>query len=517
MKTIEKNDTNEAALLAGAGLLDVEGVLASAMIGLEPGVKLGRRARGYRLMPRPARGPGAEAVIYMKGPGIKQLSTGCTDEAGARRFMAYYILQQEATSRGHKFPRMVPLVAVIEFAIKHFEPLKGAGNRAFKNYQDMKFQWGMLLRFGEGARLGDINTSWCKDYVAWRQHDEDHFDGPPPTPFQRRPVSLSQIHNDLVSLDKAIGAFYTEYQLSWRPTLFIPERDKGRLRWLDKSELLRIIGAIHGRIWDHETGDWLWETFTDPTTGGTGRRLVLRDEDERRRRRIIGYALFLFGTVTGTRITALCRQRWSPSDRFGWIDLERGILHRAGFSIDPEQGKPQTSTEIPQFLLRRMRRWYKQDQAIGATHLIHKEDGSPYRTTPRKTWDAIIADAGLGADVTFHVMRHTCCTMLLALGYSVDDAAEYVGMHPATFRRTYGHPSGSGAARVARGLDLKGTLGSLPNRDDAGVPTLAAQDASAPRRQEPRTRVRKPMSATTRAKIGSAMKGIHARRRAARR
>lgn len=514
MKTIGNTEVSDAALLTGAGLLDVEGVMASVMIGLDPKVKLGRRSKGFRLMPRPARGPGAEAMIYMKGPGVRLMSTGCTHEDEAKRFMYNYILQREAMSRGHMVPRFVPLVDVIEFAIKHFQPLKGASHRAFKNYNDMKFQLGMVLRFGTGVALGDITTSWCKDYAAWRQHDEDHFDGELPVPFQRKAVSQTQIHNDLVSLKKAIKAFAKDHQLSWQPELFIPQRDKGRLRWLDKSELHRVIGAIHGRIWDHETGDWLRETFTDPVTGDSITRLVLRDDAERGRRRIIGNPLFVFGTVTGTRISALCNQRWNPSDRFGWIDLERGILHRTGFAVDKEKGKPQTCTAIPHFLLKRLRRWRAQDQVIGATNLIHKEDGSPYRTTPKKTWDAIMSDAGLGDDVTFHVMRHTCCTMLLALGYSVDDAAEYVGMHPATFRRTYGHPTGSGAARVARGLDRAGTLGHLPDRNDDD--DEQALSAPAPRKQRPRARVRKPMSSTTRAKIGGAMKGIHARRRAAR-
>jgi integrase len=515
MTIIGTTDTGVAALLTRADLLDVEGVLSSAMIALEPSVKLGRRAKGYRLVRRPARGPGAEAMIYMKGPGIKQISTGCTDEAGAKRFMSNYILQQEATSRGHVFPRMVPLVAVVEFAIKQFQPLKGASNGAFKRYRDMMFELEMLLAFGKGTKLGDITSKWCRDYSAWRQHDAKNFGGPPPMPFRRRPVTLSTIHRDLVSLDKAIGAFAIEYQLSWRPILTIPQKGKGRIRWLDKSELLRVIGAIHGRVWDHQTNGWLKEPYLNPVTGRSTTRLVLRDEDERHRRRVIGYPLFVFGTVTGTRITALCNQRWSPSDDFGWIDLERGNLHRAGFATDPEQGKPQTCTEIPRFLLKRLRRWHERDQTCGATHLIHKEDGSPYRTTPKKTWHAIVADAGLGDDVTFHVMRHTCCTMLLALGYSVDDAAEYVGLHPATFRRTYGHPTGSGAARVARGLDRTGTLGNLPDRnhDDGDERT---QDAPIPRKQKPRARVRKPMSSTTRAKIGGAMKGIHARRRAAR-
>ena len=43
------------------------------------------------------------------------------------------------------------------------------------------------------------------------------------------------------------------------------------------------------------------------------------------------------------------------------------------------------------------------------------------------------------ADVTPHVLRHTCATMLLQLGVSVYDVAGVLGASEDVVRRTYGH------------------------------------------------------------------------------
>ena len=47
--------------------------------------------------------------------------------------------------------------------------------------------------------------------------------------------------------------------------------------------------------------------------------------------------------------------------------------------------------------------------------------------------------AGLGPDVTPHVLRHTCATMLLQRGVSVYDVAGVLGASEDVIRRTYGH------------------------------------------------------------------------------
>lgn len=496
MKTIEMNETSEVALLSGAGMLDVEGVMAQVTLGLETEVKLGRRRRGFRLKLRAARGKDTNPVWYLAGPDIDGwMSTGCTDVTKAKEFMHRYILLQEGAKRGYSLPRSVWLAAVLDFGIEAFKPPVEATKGQRKRYADLQHQIWLFLTFGRGTKLGDIDELWCNRYAAWRRHDREAFGEEPPVPFEGRPVTGSTIHNDLVALDKMIDRYARKYQLAWRPTLLIPNRNKGRTRWLDREELLRIIGAIRGRVWDVAQGCWKKIQVTDPVTGEARTVLALRDEAERHRRRSVGYRLFILGVGTGTRSTAMRRLRWSPSDHHGWIDLMVGELHRAGMASDPEAGKPQTPSALPELVLRRLRRFYAEDAAAGIDFVLHREDGLPYRTSPKDVWKAIVADAGLGSDVCIHVTRHTCCTMLQAMGMSVDDAAEYVGMHPVTFRRTYGHSTGNGARRVANFIDTGLELAGLPDRR----PGADDPAPSAPRKQAPLARTRRRVSATTRA------------------
>ena len=57
----------------------------------------------------------------------------------------------------------------------------------------------------------------------------------------------------------------------------------------------------------------------------------------------------------------------------------------------------------------------------------------------RRAWATARDLAGLNADVTPHVLRHTCATMLLQLGVSVYDVAGVLGASEEVIRRTYGH------------------------------------------------------------------------------
>ena len=46
---------------------------------------------------------------------------------------------------------------------------------------------------------------------------------------------------------------------------------------------------------------------------------------------------------------------------------------------------------------------------------------------------------GLGADVTPHVLRHTCATWLMQKGVNLWDAAGFLGMTVQQLEATYGH------------------------------------------------------------------------------
>jgi integrase len=49
--------------------------------------------------------------------------------------------------------------------------------------------------------------------------------------------------------------------------------------------------------------------------------------------------------------------------------------------------------------------------------------------------------AGLGPDVTPHVLKHTCATLMLQNKVSTWDVAGVLGTSEAVIRKTYGHHS----------------------------------------------------------------------------
>jgi integrase len=141
----------------------------------------------------------------------------------------------------------------------------------------------------------------------------------------------------------------------------------------------------------------------------------------------------LIGLYTGTRHNAILRLRWVPNTESGWIDLASGVMYRrASGAVD--KGKRRPPVPITPRLLPHLLRWRR----LTTTHVIEYA-GRPINSKERRAWRTARELAGLGADVTPHVLRHTCATMLLQLGVTVYDVAGVLGASENVIRRTYGH------------------------------------------------------------------------------
>jgi integrase len=57
----------------------------------------------------------------------------------------------------------------------------------------------------------------------------------------------------------------------------------------------------------------------------------------------------------------------------------------------------------------------------------------------RKGFEAAVRAGGLGADVTPHILRHTCATWLMQKGVNLWDAAGFLGMTVQQLEQGYGH------------------------------------------------------------------------------
>ncbi|MBJ3774380.1 tyrosine-type recombinase/integrase [Acuticoccus mangrovi] len=76
-------------------------------------------------------------------------------------------------------------------------------------------------------------------------------------------------------------------------------------------------------------------------------------------------------------------------------------------------------------------------------------NGKPVESV-RKAFERAREAAGLGEDVTPHVLRHTCATWLMQSWADPSEVAGYLGMTMETLQRTYGHHSPLHPASVHR-------------------------------------------------------------------
>jgi len=202
----------------------------------------------------------------------------------------------------------------------------------------------------------------------------------------------------LETLRAATNYFHKEYGLDPVPAFTMPAKPKARQRWLTRSEAARLLWVARG-------------------TPHLAR-------------------FILIGLYTGTRSGAILDLMWMPSTTGGWIDVERGVLHRAS-AEKRETKKRQPPAKMPERLLAHARRWKRMDGDI--RHVV-QWNGAPVASI-KKAFRSARTAADLDDGVIPHCLRHTCATWLMQRGAEAWDAAGYLGMTVEMLDRTYGHHS----------------------------------------------------------------------------
>lgn len=395
-----------------------------------------------------------------------------------------YKLQKGAKERGIVAPRSIPVVAALAHLLDADKPISIAKKVARLDYLNRSTRLATLAKFFADDTFGDVTTTRCKAFIEWRitLPDARYTPGNPRAPLAQE----ASAREDLYELKKAIDLYANEHALAWRPEVYVPKAGPGRTRWLRPAEIDRIYWAIRGRIWDHATGGWKSETVADGD-GNIVTRRVLRCRETIQARRMLRRFVFI-GSITGTRNTAMRELRWQITDEGGCFDLEAGLIHRRGFGLDPNVGKPRASSRISPRTVATLERWRRADRTAGIDHVLHKLDGMPYLDSPRHLWRTVMEDAGLGADVVPHTLRHTAATMLRIAGVDVRHGADLLGMAVQTMVRVYGQwtlAGQEGAAEVLadtrnlrKAMPLLSLVPSLPQPAVMAVP--ANEDARRP-------------------------------------
>jgi integrase len=188
----------------------------------------------------------------------------------------------------------------------------------------------------------------------------------------------------------------------------LPPERPARERWLTRSEAARLILAA-----------WRYREIQKG-----------KPTDRRSLRHIAKF--ILVALYTGTRASTVCGAALHPTTGRGWIDVERGVFYRRPTGR-LETKKRQPPVPLPPGLLAHLRRWKRQGQAFAV-----EWNRSPV-TAVKKAFAHAVADAGLGPDVTPHVLRHTAATWLMQSGVDIWEAAGFVGMTVEMLSQRYGH------------------------------------------------------------------------------
>jgi integrase len=223
-------------------------------------------------------------------------------------------------------------------------------------------------------------------------------------------VTAAAARRELEDLRAAINHHRREGLCSEIVSVVLPPRANARERWLTRSEAARLLWAA-------------WRA-----------RQVMRDKATLRAVGRHVARFILVGLYTGTRSAAICGAALMPTVGRGHVDLEQGVFYRRAIGRRKTK-KRQPPVKLPPRLLAHMRRWAARGLS---TKAVVEWNGKPVASV-RKGFEAAVRAADLGADVTPHILRHTCATWLMQGGVDLWHAAGFLGMTVQQLEAGYGH------------------------------------------------------------------------------
>lgn len=326
--------------------------------------------------------------------GALKIRTGCPREAlgeAEQRLQEYTDAKYKPPASGTRAATVAIADVLLAYETEH-TPKSGDSVRTKKS--NIRF----LTAGWSGKTVADITAKACRSYAA------------------DRPQSSGR--RELETLNAALHHWHKEHgPLDTVPAITLPEKVKGRERYLTRSEAARLLLGALGWQQDPDTKKWTRQ----------------RDLIHRHVARFI-----LIGLHTGTRHKAILKLRWDESPEGGWVDLKHRVLHRRG-TAEIETNKRRPKIRIGRKLLAHLKRWRKIDRRLntGPVTVVHWEGQGIEKL--RRSWDTACRLAGLDDAVTPHTLRHTRATWMMQRGDDMWKAAGFLGMSVKTLQDTYGH------------------------------------------------------------------------------
>jgi integrase len=215
--------------------------------------------------------------------------------------------------------------------------------------------------------------------------------------------SSSYARRCLETLRAAIRYYSKANRVPLQIDIWLPPRPEPRDRWLSRAEVAKLLRAAR------------------------------RHEHLKR--------FILIGIYTGSRSKNIFGLRWDM------IDFNSGTMRRRPYGASESKTKRAPPVRLGRRILAHLRRWRRLDGP--RCPLVVHYNGQPITRAFSTTWPQAVAKAGLGPDVTPHVLRHSRATWLLQAGVPLWEASGALGMSPAMLARTYGHHSPEWQERAA--------------------------------------------------------------------
>lgn len=337
-----------------------------------------QRAKGPRLWIRRTR-RNATGVITHQGTyvildGGRQFATGCAPDetAAAEQALARHIAEKypAPASQGLPDPSKIPLAAVLKSYLLDVVPRHARPD-------DTRRRIERVQEFFRERNLGDVNGQLCRAYAARASTD-------------------AMARRDLEELRAAINHHRREGLHDRLISVVLPPRRPPRERWLDRSEVARL----------------LWTAWRRPKCKQVARFVLV--------------ALY-----TGRRASVVCAASFRREAGRPWVDLASGMLWPPARAKRTNKRNP--PIPLPTLLLVHLRAW----AAAGQRYVV-EWGGRPVKRIDTTVREVAIA-AGLGQDVTPHVLRHTAATWQMQAGVDMLEAGRYLGMTTRTLEETYAH------------------------------------------------------------------------------
>jgi len=369
-----------------------------------------RPAKGVRLWLRPQdRNPDGtlrKRAVWVIRDGPRKISTGCasTDRAGAERALGEYLANKyQPNRRRGRHPSEILIADVLAIYLTDVAPRHAREHETKQRVLTLDAWWA-------DKTLADVNGANCRAYVdhrclqPWKSAKPEQTGQPP------RMVTTAAARRELEDLRAAINHHRREGLCSEIVSVVLPPRGERRERWLTRAEAARLLWAA-------------WRA-----------KQVMRGKDCRRSVGQHVARFILVGLYTGTRSSAICGAALIPTIGRGHVDLDQGVFYRRAIGRRQTK-KRQPPVKLPPRLLAHLRRWKRLGVARDA---VVEWNGNAVKSV-RKGFEAAARAAGLGADVTPHILRHTCATWLMQKGVPLWDAAGFLGMTVQQLEQGYGH------------------------------------------------------------------------------